>query len=316
MSFSISDAFVQQFTGNVRFLAQQMKARLSGRVVTDNVTGESAYMEQVAPSEARDVTVRHADSPIMNTQHLRRRLSITDSDWGDLVDKEDKVRLLIDPTSVYARNGAAALERKKDSRILFACWATAYTGHNGNTAVTWPNGNNESAPAAPGGTQVGVADWTYGNGSGNAGLTISKLVSASVALDAAEGDDDMDGEGAGESRYCVIAAKQKGNLLATTEATLKEFGVAKDDLAPLRDGKITTIMGFELIHSERLLTNGSGYTRVPAWRKSALGMGIATDINGEISKRADKRFSWYVYASMSIGASRLEEAKLVELICQ
>ncbi len=308
MSFQVTDAFVQQFTGNVAFLAQQMVSRLRGRTLEDSITGESAYLEQVAPTAAQKITARHSDSPIMNTQHLRRRIAPYDYGWGDLVDNLDKARLLIDPASTYARNAAMAMMRAQDDEIINALWSTAYTGHSGSTAITWPNGNSESTPTAPAGTQVSVSDWTYGNGSGNAGLTISKLVSAMVALDAAEGDEN-------EERCMAIKAKQKGNLLATTEATLKEYGVAKDDLAPLRDGKIAMIMGFEVIHSERLTQNSSSQDRIPAWRKSALGLGIAKDISGRIAERPDKRFSVYVYTDMSIGASRLEEAKLVEIVC-
>lgn len=308
MSFQVTDAFVQQFTGNVNFLAQQVVSRLRGRVIEDSITGESAYMEQVAPTAAVKITARHSDSPIMNTQHLRRRLAPYDYGWGDLVDNLDKVRLLIDPASTYARNAAMAMNRAQDDEIIAAFFGTAFTGHSGSTSVVWPAGNAESVPTTPAGTQVAVGDWTYGNGSGNAGLTISKLISSMVALDAAEGDD-------GEERYGLIAAKQKGNLLATTEATLKEYGVAKDDLAPLRDGKIAMILGFELIHSERILLNGSSQYRVPFWRKSAMGLGIAKDISGRMAERPDKRFSMYVYTDMSIGASRLEEAKLVEAIC-
>lgn len=308
MSFQVTDAFVQQFTGNVALLAQQQISRLRGRTLEDMITGESAYMEQVAPTAAQKITARHSDSPIMNTQHLRRRIAPYDYGWGDLVDKLDKARLLIDPASTYARQAAYAMNRAVDDEIISAMWAVAYTGHAGSTTVTWPNGNAESTPTTPAGTQVAVNDWTYGNGSGNAGLTISKLISAMVALDAAEGEDD-------EQRYCVLKAKQKGNLLATTEATLKEYGVAKDDLAPLRDGKIATILGFETIHSERLLQNGSSQDRIPAWRRSALGLGVASDISGRIAERPDKRFSVYVYTDMSVGASRLEEAKLVEIVC-
>lgn len=309
MSFSVTDAFVQQFTGNVRELAQQREARLRRTLLEDTITGESAYLEQLAPTAARKVMARHGDSPIMNTQHLRRRVAPYDYDWGDLIDKEDKVRLLIDPTSAYARNAGFAMNRAFDDEALGAMFSTAYTGHSGSTAVNWPNGNAESNPAQPGGTVVAVNDWTYGNGNGNSGLTISKCVYAMVALDQAEGDEDD------EERFMIIGGKQKGNLLATTEATLKEFGVAKDDLAPLREGKIARILGFDLIHSERLLLDGNGYARVPAYRKSALGLGIAQDIEGQVAQRADKRFSWYCYSSMSIGASRLEEPKLVEIKC-
>jgi hypothetical protein len=305
MSFTISDAFVQQFTGNVALLAQQKYSRLGPTVMTDNITGESAYMEQLAPTAARKKQNRHGDSPIMNSQHLRRRIAPYDYEWGDLIDKQDKVRLLIDPASAYAMNASMALERGKDDEIIGAFFSTAYTGHSGSTSVNWPNGNAESQPAAPGGTQVLVNDWTYGDGSGNAGLTISKLISASVALDAAEGDEM-------EERYIIVGAKQKGNLLATTEVTNADYNTVR----ALYDGKIDTFMGFKFIHSERLAMDGNGYTRVPAFRKSAMGLGIAQDIQGRVAERPDKSFATYVYASMSIGSARLEEAKLVEIKCQ
>jgi hypothetical protein len=304
MSFTVTDAFVQQFTGNVRFLAQQTKSRLADTVITDNITGESAYMEQVAPTAARKKTSRHSDTPIMNTQHLRRRIVGYSYEWGDLIDRADKVRLLIDPTSTYAQNASYAMERSKDDEIIGGYFATAYTGHAGATAVTWPNGNSESAPTQPGGLQVAVNDWTYGNGSGNVGLTISKLISASVALDAAEGDED-------EERFIVVAAKQKGNLLATTEATNADYAAVK----ALTEGKIDRFMGFTFRHSERLQTNASGYTRVPAYRQSAMGLGIIRDIEGQIGPRPDKSFSTQVFTDEEIGAARLEEAKLVEIIC-
>jgi hypothetical protein len=292
----------------VSLLAQQDVARIRGRTIEDAITGESAYLEQVAPTAAVKVVARHSDSPIMNTQHLRRRVAPYDYAWGDMVDKLDKVRLLIDPESTYARNAAMAMNRAWDDEIIAAFFGTAYTGHAGGTALTWPNGNSESSPTTPAGTQVTVSSWTYGNGSGNAGLTISKLIEAMVALDAAEGDEN-------EPRYAVIQAKQKGNLLATTEATLQEYGVSKESVSALRDGQVTKIVGFELIHSERLLLDGSSNRRIPAWRRGAMGMGIAKDISGRIAERPDKRFSMYVYTDMSIGASRLEEAKLVEIAC-
>ena len=235
------------------------------------ITGEAAYLEQVAPTAAKKRTARHGDSPIMSTQHLRRRVSAYDSEWGDLVDQLDKVRLLIDPASAYARNAAMAMNRAYDDEIIGSMWAAAYTGHSGGTTVTWPNGNAESTPTTPAGTQVGVNDWTYGNGSGNAGLTISKLISACVALDAAEGEEN-------EERYMVLTARAKGQLLSTTEATSGDYAAVK------------------------ALTDG-------------LGLGIAKDVWGRVTERADKSFAFYVYAAMSVGATRLEESKLVEIKC-
>ena len=34
----------------------------------------------------------------MDTPHARRRVSMVDYDWADLIDDEDRIRLLIDPT--------------------------------------------------------------------------------------------------------------------------------------------------------------------------------------------------------------------------
>lgn len=304
MSFTITDGFVQQFTGSVRMLAQQDNSRLRGKVLEDSVTGDSAYFDQLAPTAARKVTTRHADSPNANMQHLRRRLAVYDYDQGELIDKLDKVRLLIDPASAYTKNLASAMRRGQDDEVISAFFGTAYSGHAGATALSWPNGNSESSPTTPAGTQVAVNSWTYGNGTGNTGLTISKLTEAKVALDAAEGDEN-------EERYILVTAKQLGNLLATTEVTSADYNTTR----ALVDGKIGTFMGFTFVHSERVQLNSSSQYRVPAWRKSAMGLGIAKDIEGQIQQRADKRFSWYAYTDMSIGAARLEESKLVEIIC-
>lgn len=304
MSFLVTDAFVQQFTGNVHYLAQQENSRLRRTVVEDMIVGESGFLEQLAPTAARRVPARHADSPVMNTQHLRRRVTPFDWDWGDLIDQEDKVRLLIDPESAYANNASYAMERAVDDEIIGAFFATAFSGHSGATAITWPNGNAESSPTTPAGTQVAVNSWAYGNGSGNTGLTVSKLIEASVALDAAEGDED-------EKRYCAIHAKQKGNLLATTEVTSDDY----NEVRALVKGKVDQFMGFEMIHTERLQNNASSQRRVPAWRHSAMGVGFGKDIWSDIAKRPDKRFSWYVYTAATLGASRLEESKLAEIIC-
>lgn len=304
MSFTITDAFVQQFSANCNDLAQQGNSRLRGKVYEENITGEAAYMEQLAPTVARKVTTRHADSPIANIQHLRRRVATYPYDQGELLDKLDKVRLLIDPVSKYTNTIAMALRRGQDDEVINAFFSVAYTGHSGATAITWPNGNSESAPTAPPGKVVAVNSWVYGTGSGNAGLTISKLTEAMVALDTAEGDE-------GEERYILVPALKKGDLLSTTEVTSHDYNTVR----ALVDGKINTFLGFNFVHSERVQKNSSGQWRIPAWRKSGMGLGIAKDISGTVAQRPDKRFAWYAYADEDIGASRLEEPKVVEIIC-
>lgn len=306
VSFSIPDAWVSSFQTNVRHLSQQQEARFRGCVLEDSIHAEAGYMEQMAPTAARRVTARHGDSPLMNIQHLRRRIAPYPYDWGDLIDRQDRVRTIIDPDSNYSKAASQAMRRGQDDEIVAAFFGTAYAGHDGSTAIVWPNGNAESVPTQPGGTVIGVSDWTYGQGSGSSGLTISKLISAQVALLAAEGDNE-------EESYLAIGARQLGNLLATTEFTSAEY----NDLRSLNKANFNgqTFAGFKLVHSERLQKNASGQTRVVAWRKSGMGLGIARDIETQAAIRSDKRFSTYIYADMDIGASRLEEAKIVEIVC-
>lgn len=304
MSFQVTDAFVLQFTGNVRLLAQQVDSRLRGTILEQEIPAEGGYFEQIGQAPARKRQSRHADSPLMNTPHARRRIAPYDYEWGELVDQLDKVKMLIDPVSGYAQAAAAAMNRAVDDEIIAGFFGTAYTGHTGSTAVTWPNGNSEVTPTLPAGLQIAVNDTSYGNVSGNTGLTVGKLIKAKMTLLAAEGDTT-------EEHYIAVNGAQLGNLLATTEATNADYNTVK----ALVRGEIDTFLGFKFIHSERLLLNGSGYTRVPAWRKSGMGLGIAKDMEARVAERADKGFAWYVYAMESIGASRLEENKIVEIIC-
>lgn len=304
MSFTISEAFVLQFGANVLQLAQQKRSRFRGCVYEDQISAEAAYLEQLAPTAARKVVARHSDSPMMNSQWLRRRVAPYDYDWGDLVDRLDRVRLLVDPESQYTTNASSAMGRGFDDEIIAAFFGTAYAGHTGSIAITWPNGNTESTPAQPGGTVVAVNDWTYGNGSGNAPLTVSKMISSKVALDAAEVDED-------EDRYFAAPGNEWGKMLATTEVTSADYNSVK----ALVRGEVDTFLGFKCRRSERLQVDSNGYYRCIAWAERGLGIGIAKDISAQAAPRPDKRFAQYVYLDMSIGAARLEEVRVVEVKC-
>lgn len=306
MSFQVTDAFITQYSGAVRFLAQQQNARFRPCCIEDVIRGEKGFMEQVAPTGARKVLARHSDSPLMNTQHARRQITTYDYDWGDLTDRIDRERMLIDPTAAYVTNAGFAMARAPDDEFLAAIFGTAYSGHSGTTALTWPNGNSESTPTQAAGTQVAVNDWSYANGSGNAGLTISKIISGRVAILAGEGDEN-------EEIYLGVDAKHIGNLLSTTEFTSSDYQEVKTLNQQSFHGM--RALGVTFVHTERLLKNSSGYYRLPMWRKSGMGIGLTRDAETKVAERPDKRFGIYCYADMAVGAARLEEVKIAELIC-
>jgi hypothetical protein len=294
MSIQITTAFVQQYNSLVLDLAEQKMSRLRNRVmVKTGVVGKSTYMDQIGSTEAVQKTGRHDDTPLISIPHSRRRIDLGDWVHADLIDEEDKVRTLIDPSNAYARKQASAFGRRTDREIITAALGTSFTGETGATSVTFPSGQ-----------QVAVNSHTYGTGSGNAGLTISKLIEAKVKLDAAEVDEI-------EDRTIIVSSQGLGNLLATTQVTSSDF----NQVQALVAGKIDTFLGFKFVRSELLPVDSNSYRRVIAFAKGGIGLGIGRDLVTNITPRPDKNYATQVHSAMTLGATRLEEAKVVEIKC-
>ena len=205
-----------------------------------------------------------------------------DYDWADLIDNEDKVRLLISPTSEYAMAGAWAMGRAMDDAIIAAATGTAYSGVAGGTSVSLPAGNK-------------VAH-------GGVGLSVTKLLNAKEILDANDIDPD-------EPRFLVCSAGQLADLLAITQITSADYNSVK----ALVSGQIDTFLGFKFIRSQRLGQDSTPNRQNLAFTKSAIGLALGADISTKISERADKNYATQVFLSMTIGATRIEEEKMVEI---
>lgn len=287
MSFQVTTAFVQQYSTNVQLLLQQRGSRLRDCVTVGSYTGKAAKaVEQIGEVTAQARISRHADTPLISTPHDARWVHPTDYEWADMIDDQDKLRMLIDPTSPYAMNGAYALGRAMDSLIITAALGTALTGENGSTSTPFDTSNQQIAVGA-------------------AGLTVAKLRTAKKKLMANEVDVEND------PLYCAVTAVQLDNLLGTTEVTSSDYNTVK----ALVSGSVDTFMGFKFIHTELLGLDGSGDRRCIAWAKSGMHLGIWNDITTKISERADKSYATQVYVKGTFGATRVEEGKVVEIIC-
>lgn len=299
MSLQIPEWFVQQYSRNVMMLVQQQGSRLRGAVTIEPVNGKSAFIDRLGATAAILRVSRHADSPLVSTPHSRRRLDLADYEWGDLVDQPDKIRTLNDPTSPYAVNASWAMGRSMDDVIIVAFDGTAFTGSGsaGETVgtVTFPAG------------QSIANDFQIGGAGSAGGMTLDKLLEAKRILDSADVPPD-------EERFLAVTARQLQDMLnlSGNEITSADFNTVR----ALVRGEVDTFLGFTFIRTERL-SAGSGTDRnCMAWTRSGMALGIGQDIRAEIERRADKSFSTYVFYSMSIGAVRLEEERVVRILCQ
>src|SRR5688572_3084406 len=118
MSFEITTAFVAQYKGNILLLSQQRGSKLRDTVRDDgDVVGEKVFFDRIGATAAVRRTERHGDTPLVSTPHSRRMATLWDWEWADMIDRQDKVRTLIEPTNTYAINGAYAIGRAMDDEI-------------------------------------------------------------------------------------------------------------------------------------------------------------------------------------------------------
>ena len=283
MSTQITTAFVQQYSANVQMLSQQMGSLLRDTVDSESVNGDKAFFEQVGQAAAQARTTRHGDTPLMETPHSRRMVTLTDYEYADLIDDQDKLRMLADPTSTYARAAAAAIGRAMDDTIISAMGGTAKTGTTGSTSTALPSAQK-------------IAH-------GSTGLTIAKLVTAKKKLDAKSVDPSI-------PRYIVVSPEQIEDLLNSTTVTSADFNTVK----ALVQGDIDTFVGFKFITSNRLTDDGTSRLCY-AWAQDGMKLAIGKEPTAKIDERSDKSYATQVYYCSSFGSTRMEEEKVVEIAC-
>jgi len=283
MSSQITTAFVQQFSSNITLLSTQKGSRLRGTVDEESVTGEKAFFDQIGSVAAVERTSRHGDTPLVETPHSRRMVTMSTFEWADLIDDADKVKLLADPTSVYAKTAANAMGKAMDDKIISAATGSSLTGKAGATSTALPSGNV-------------IAH-------GSADLTIAKLISAKEILDAADVDPDI-------TRYIAVSPAQVSALLGTTQVTSSDFNTVK----ALSQGSVDTFLGFKFVLSNRLAKSGNNRTCF-AWAENGLKLAVGKDVMAKIDERSDKSYSTQVYYCATFGATRMEEAKVVSIVC-
>lgn len=292
MSANLTALFGKQYATNIQMLLQQKQSRLRGLVTVGNYKGKSASpVDQMGAINMQPVVGRFAPMGRVDAPVDRRWVYPSDFDLPQLIDSFDKLKMLHDPTSSYSQNAMMAANRKMDDLIITAFFADAKTGEEGATTTTFPAGN-----------VVAVNEGS----SGNTGLTVAKLRAAKKFLRANEVDFESD------PITAVISAEQEDDLLAEAQIISLDY----NDRPVLVDGRVQRFLGINFIHSERLGVDGSSYRKVPIFAKSGMHLGIWEDAHVSVSQRHDLSGEPYqAYLKMSMGATRLEEDKIVQVLC-
>lgn len=288
--FTVQDHHVLHFTTNVELLLQQRQPRLAGAVDTAGYQGDRAQViKQFGEVEFEPFAAGAAegqwkgDTKWSAIEHHQRWVFPGDYALSLPAAKGDDIRSLGDPRSSYAEAMRAAYARKYDDLVIAAALGPAKTGRYDDLKDT----------ALPAAQIIDVAG----------GLTIDKLIAAKEKLIAAGNDP-------GEPRFFACSEKQLSDLLKDAKVQSADYNTVK----ALVKGEVDTFVGFKFISTERLKLTATKRACF-AWVKSGLHVGTWNGLETHIDRRTDKNYAWQIWMSFTMGATRTQEKKIVQVNC-
>lgn len=292
----IPEHFKTEFDTNWSMLVQQRTSKLKDRVIVDKVMGKEKSYNQLGSTDFARVTTRAGATRITDTPTAKRWLRPYPHDKADLLDENDAEYLgdIILPTSELMQAHDMAYGRLLDQTIIDAALGTAYTGETGTTAVTFPT------------DQEVAVNYVASGAAANSGLTVEKLIQAKYLFDV----NDVPEE---DPKFIAVSAKQLQDLLNQQKVTSADYNTIRALVA----GEINSFLGFTFIRVSAGFfpyNSGTDVRKIVAWARSGLKLSDAGK-KGHIDILPDRSHAIQIRSVASVGATRMEEEKVVGIFC-
>lgn len=298
-NLKVQDHHVISFTRNVELLLQQSQPQLAGTTSAASYTGERAQViKQFGEVEFKPFTSGttagqwRGETVWSDIEHHQRWVHPTDLVLSLPAARGDDLRMLTDPRSSYAEAMRAAYARRYDDFIIQAATADAKTGRYDDLQTT-------AFPAA----QI-IAD-------GGTGLTVAKLRQARQMLLESHNNSN-------EEMYVACSQHQiMTDLLGEQATTNADYNTVRT----LVNGEMNSFVGFKFMPTERLLSTvvtgppAKTVRHCFAWVKSGLHVGTWNNLETHIDRRSDMNYVWQIWMSFTMGATRTQEKKIVQINC-
>jgi hypothetical protein len=305
MSNQIPSQYILQYEDEMRLAYQFEGPKLRGLVRNGTNMGAGASpADYVGPMLANDNPGRLAATPNNNATVTRRWVYPNYFDIGTQIAKQDVSRTFNGGSlqTGYAKAQGKAMGRKVDDILMESLFITATTGQNAGSTTAFLSSNI-------------IADSF--NAAAATGCTVAKLIEGKRILEA--GGVDLENE----KLTCIITSTDHAFLLKQIEIRSKDY----NDKPQLVDGYLRNYLGIDFVHLDfqnaayypraaAQMVNGSSERLVPLFANSALYLGEWTPIGLRANERPDLSYAWQLYSYAEIGATRLQETGVVQLICQ
>ena len=285
----INAGYIYSYETRTELLLQQMDSRFEPYVtVPETARGKKKMIvEQYGAVTAQEVTERHQKVNFTDPPHDSRWVTPRDFYVASGVDGQDVERRLTDPQGNYSKSQAAGIKRKQDDLIISAFFASAMTGEDGNTSVSF---------STDGGQSVAV---------GTTGMSIDKMRQGKTYLRAVEALEN------GDMVVMAIAAQQHDDLMSQTQLINLDYS----SRPRLENDEIVSFLGTRIIDSQRLALNGSGHQRIPMWCKSGMALQKWQGIRAKVEPRPDLVDTIQIKTIATFDATRTQGGKVVEIVC-
>ena len=313
----------KQYASTLDILSQE-QSKLFGKVWDKGtLTGEESYFNQLDPFDMTFSRTRYAATSFTEPTYGRRRITKTPANVAIPLDDLDLVETLVDPKSDLAQNGIYAAGRAKDKIIWNALYGTAYTGKAGETSTAFDTAQ--------------IVDVQVGGSSADTGLNLEKLLGAVEIIMG----NSVDLENPMNSLCLLISPGQWNDYLQIAKLTSADYmqkslesgrmiipGVPNSEvivsnMVPYMNTAETAanvdISGGDVAWSAggaAIDVDSTSHRACTMFCKSAVGFGTWKETQVLAQQRPDLNNIWQLWMELMVGASRLEEGKVVAIECQ
>jgi hypothetical protein len=260
MATSITNAFITQFEAEVHMAYQRMGSKLKNLTRTVNGVNGNTVKFQKVAKGSANTKARHAEVVAMDLAHSNVSATLTDYYAADYVDKLDELKVNIDERQVVANSAAYALGRKTDSVITSVMENATKLANNSSGVGT--------------------------------GMNLGKAQAMMELFNTNDVPDD-------QQRYWVVGPKQWSDLINLDQFSRVEY-VGESELPYAGGMTAKRWLGFLWFVHSGLETSGSTDRHTVAFHKSAIGMGIGSDVKTEVNYIPEK-VSHLITSMLSIG---------------
>jgi hypothetical protein len=268
------------------------KIAVPGVIRVESASGEGFRPEMtVGEATVNERTVRLEKRTPAELGVNGRWVAPKDFDVGPFPeDTLDRIRNGIQMGGTFVQSSVAAINRYRDYIAISAMFGSASTGKQGTgTAQTFDSSNMRVA-------------------SGSVNMTAAKLIQAKEILLKYENDLDE------ETPHVAMTEKQWRSLMNDLKVISSDYNANK----PLVKGQIEEYVGFKIhiLSSRRLTWTSSSDRRCPFWVPSGVFLGDWANLESDIYEDKSYRGKTYmVYSQLSMGATRLDEKKVGDILC-